>query len=162
MKLADHLRRAQDDLIRNGQAVTNIDVFDHAMADPDAAAAFEEEARGRARQSALRSISANLSATVNPTTDPEVVALFDVTDYRPPSCVSIPGDDGEIRHKGIAYADADDLESHAGVLVSNIEAARVKYFDFDQFRKFIGPYIGGGTVEQALARIRDERERRAA
>lgn len=155
MKLSDHLRRAQDELISAGHAVTNLDVFEHAMTDPAAVDAFEAEAHDKARAHALRTISSNLSATVNPTTDPDVLDLFDVAAYSPPACVSIPGASGEVRHKGILYADAHDLAAHASVLEGNIAAAQSKFFEFRRFRLFVKPYIGTGTVRDALVRASD-------
>lgn len=152
MKLSDHLRMAQDELINAGQAVTNSDVFEHAMTNPDAVDAFEAEAMDKARAHALRTISSNLSAAVNPTTDPETLSLFDVAAYRPPACVSIPGPDGEVRHKGILHAEEDDLLAHESVLAGNISAAQVKFFDFRQFRLFVQPYLDGGNVRVALER----------
>lgn len=155
MNLADHLRRAQDDLINTGRTVTNLDVFEHAMTDPEAVVAFDAEAMGKARQHALRTISSNLSASIGPTTDPDLIGLFNASDYRPPMCVSIPGDNGTMRHKGVLYATDEDLDAHEGVLSANIDAVRVKYFTFAKWRKSIGA-LDGGTVRSALARARRE------
>lgn len=111
--------------------------------------------QARAHSASRRLASSLLRDTEQPDGDEQTASLFDATRYRPPRCVTILDQSGELRHKAIEHATVPDCDAYESVLEENIGRAQRR---FRAFRDEIAADLAAhGTIGAALRARRDTR-----